>query len=141
MSGLHLSQRYKDWQFIQGNEQGSNTSGDLISRQAVEEIINDIRDCISVEGYCAILERLKKLPPVNPQEPKYCDRNICISNEYNGIGCDECEVTKSQEPKTGHWTHEYRGQSNHICSDCHFESSRRWNYCPNCGARMENEEV
>ncbi len=31
------------------------------------------------------------------QEPKYCDRNICISNEYNGIGCDECEVTKSQE--------------------------------------------
>ena len=31
------------------------------------------------------------------QEPKYCDRNICISNEYNGIGCDKCEVTKSQE--------------------------------------------
>ena len=25
--------------------------GDLISRQAVNEIINDIRDCISVEGY------------------------------------------------------------------------------------------
>lgn len=19
-----------------------------------------------------------------------CDRNICVSNEYNGIGCDEC---------------------------------------------------
>ena len=32
------------------------------------------------------------------QEPKYCDRNICLKNEYNGIGCDECEVTKSQEP-------------------------------------------
>ena len=43
---------------------------DLISRQAVCEIINDIRDCISVEGYCAILERMKKLPPVNTQEPK-----------------------------------------------------------------------
>ena len=23
-------------------------------------------------------------------ETLYCDRNICISNEYNGIGCDEC---------------------------------------------------
>ena len=34
------------------------------------------------------------------QEPKYCDRNICLRNEYNNIGCDECEVTKSQEPKT-----------------------------------------
>ena len=32
------------------------------------------------------------------QEPAYCDRNICLRNEYNGIGCDECEVTKSQEP-------------------------------------------
>ena len=31
------------------------------------------------------------------QEPAYCDRNICLKNEYNGIGCDECEVTKSQE--------------------------------------------
>lgn len=44
-------------------------SGDLISRQAVNEIINDIRDCISVEGYWAILERIKKLPSVYPQEP------------------------------------------------------------------------
>lgn len=33
-------------------------------------------------------------------EIKYCDRNICLRNEYNGIGCSECEVTKSQEPKT-----------------------------------------
>lgn len=32
------------------------------------------------------------------KEPKYCDRNICIRNEHNGIGCGECEVTKSQEP-------------------------------------------
>lgn len=21
---------------------------------------------------------------------KWCDRNVCIQNEYNGIGCDEC---------------------------------------------------
>lgn len=38
---------------------------DAISREAVCEIISDIRDCISVEGYWAILERLKKLPPVS----------------------------------------------------------------------------
>ena len=31
------------------------------------------------------------------QEPKYCDRSICIKNEYNGIGCNDCEVTKSQK--------------------------------------------
>ena len=28
---------------------------------------------------------------------KYCDRNVCVFNEYNGIGCNECEVTKSRE--------------------------------------------
>lgn len=28
------------------------------------------------------------------EEPRYCDRNICFRNEYNGIECDECEVTK-----------------------------------------------
>ena len=27
-------------------------------------------------------------------EPKWCDRNICIQNEYNGVGCNECNVTK-----------------------------------------------
>lgn len=30
------------------------------------------------------------------RETKYCDRNICASNENNGVQCDECEVTKSQ---------------------------------------------
>ena len=42
------------------------------------------------------------------QEPKYCDRNICISNEYNGIGCDECEVTKSQK----------KVLEKELCKDC-----------------------
>ena len=28
------------------------------------------------------------------EEPRYCDRNICASNEVNGIECDECEVAK-----------------------------------------------
>lgn len=31
------------------------------------------------------------------QEPKYCERNICLKNEYNGIGCDECEVGRITE--------------------------------------------
>ena len=63
---------------------------DLISRQAVEEIINDIRDCISVEGYWAILERLKKLPPVNPQEPKTGWNNhqiACMIADLFGDAC------------------------------------------------------
>lgn len=41
---------------------------DAVSRQAVCNIVDAIRDCISVEGYWAILERLKKLPSVKPTQ-------------------------------------------------------------------------
>lgn len=54
----------------------------------------DIADTI----YVNLIQAVEQLPSVKPQEPKYCDRNICMATEYNGIGCDECEVTKSKEP-------------------------------------------
>ena len=44
--------------------------------------------------YCPYDADRKKEPTEKPM----CDRNICISNEYNGIGCDECIVNKPQEP-------------------------------------------
>jgi hypothetical protein len=62
---------------------------DLISRQAVCNIIDDIRDCISVEGYWAILERLKKLPPVTQKSGKW-DRLYSWLNDMRlGIAPDE----------------------------------------------------
>jgi len=69
---------------------------DAVSRQEVKERMVKY-------GFNApdmtVTEFVEDLPPVNTQEPKYCDRNICLKNEYNGIGCAECEVTKSQERK------------------------------------------
>ena len=38
--------------------------------------------------------------PTTKNKAKYCDRNICLRNEYNNVGCEDCEVTKSQEPTT-----------------------------------------
>ena len=29
---------------------------------------------------------------MDEEEPRYCDRNLCYTNEVNGIGCDECPV-------------------------------------------------
>lgn len=63
--------------------------GDAISRDAVEEIINDIRDCISVEGYWAILEKLKKLPPVTPKIQMI--QNPCVECGCNYCTNDDCE--------------------------------------------------
>ena len=64
---------------------------DTVSREVFEQVVRE-RD-IAIEqlnelGY----EFGEKI------EPKYCDRNICIKNEYNGIGCEDCEVNKSQKP-------------------------------------------
>lgn len=90
--------------------------GDAISRQAVEEIINDIRDCISVEGYWAILERMKKLPPVTPQ------------------------------PKTGKWlitpmSHiAYCSECDHLFKDIPASVVKYFKYCPNCNVKMAESE-
>ena len=45
-------------------------------------------------------KRMKKQEPTTKNQSKYCDRNICLKNEYNNVGCEDCEVTKSQEPTT-----------------------------------------
>ena len=108
--------------------------GDLISRQAVEEIINDIRDCISVEGYCAILERLKKLPSVTQKSEtvtEFADR------------CRECgaKYGKLLKQKTGHWILDETDNSI-TCDKCgcliwaNDISNGEAYYCPNCGAKM-----
>ena len=55
-----------------------------------EWLKDEYLDCKDRAALTAIIKE-------SEQEPKYCDRNICIQNEYNGIGCGECEVTKSGE--------------------------------------------
>ena len=55
---------------------------------------------------------------------------------------------KEQEPKTGHWVEERDDYGEIICwhcSNCYdgsgFITTCKWDYCPNCGAKMESEEV
>lgn len=84
---------------------GAFTCEDAISRQAVERIINDHRDCISVGGYWAILERMKKLPAVNPLKKVKLGTLMCgdefvsrgetykVDSVFNGIVV--CENVKT----------------------------------------------
>ena len=86
---------------------------DTISRQAVEKIINDIRDCISVEGYWAILERMKKLPPVSVAKRTGRWEEVQFRTiPYN-------RISKAKK-----------------CSVCGKRKDKyvTWNYCPNCGS-------
>jgi len=42
------------------------------------------------------------------------------------------------KPKTGKWI--YKPMKGIFCSECDEPSVWKFNYCPNCGARMESEE-
>ena len=55
------------------------------------------REEVTIQALRNHIEVLKERLTALEQEQKYCDRNICTSNEYNGIRCEECEVAKSQE--------------------------------------------
>ena len=67
-----------------------------IDEKTYNEIMDDAKNTQrNLSHYEWIIARGAPLP--KEQEQKYCDRNICLQNDYNGIGCDECEVTKSQE--------------------------------------------
>ena len=48
------------------------------------------------------------------------------------------------EPKRGRWIMQRVGEHDEycVCSECgnQTESDEAWNYCPNCGARMEDED-
>ena len=51
---------------------------------------DDIKECI------AITLRILQETEIEEKQELYCDRNICLRNEYNGIKCKDCEVTRSQ---------------------------------------------
>ena len=97
---------------------------DLISRQAVNEIINDIRDCISVEGYWAIIERMKKLPPVNPQEPKWIPVSERLPKDRNTVLV------------TAYWHETYQ-----VMEAFWYDGDDVWWCVPfnNCGEHMRND--
>ena len=50
---------------------------------------------------------------------------------------DDAEPAHAVEAVHGEWVDGYKRQS---CSACHYRGMRSWNYCPNCGAKMDGEK-
>ena len=87
---------------------------DLIDRQAAIDIADDLRDCISVDGYWAWMERLKKLPSAQPERKKGRWIKVNGKTAINCSACYHCSWSRSFE-----------------------DTVKRFNFCPNCGARQE----
>lgn len=79
---------------------------------------------------------------------KPCDDNCPIQYEVGTRGelIENLEsilkIMEEQEPKTGHWevlTSIVSTEEWYECSECGCIHGNKDNYCPNCGAKMEEE--
>lgn len=85
---------------------------DCISREAVIRLVEQHPNIIG-NRYSGLITNIKHLPSVTPQ------------------------------PKTGHWitTRTFMHDGEFYCDKCKCDSpnNEKWDYCPNCGAKMEVE--
>lgn len=109
-------------------------SGDFISRQAVNTLVDELARAISDErcfisrgrSTATIMQDILDLPPVNPKEPK--------TGRWEWVQYDG-------NPNIGNWH----------CSECRTifiegtikkekDSTPFYKYCPQCGAKMQEVE-
>ena len=131
---------------------------DLISRRAAIKAIDDLPNCYN--GYsdtydkAYIIGTLEEVPSVDPKKvvEDYCiPRNLMVvgaecfrlftepkpSRDWNGWE-NGCGRTYDFQPKNGKWNdHTCTNWHGWHCSVCDYETQKRTNYCPNCGARMD----
>ena len=93
---------------------------DLISRQAAIDALETVKSCLVEEEHqfldCLISD-MKKLPSAEPERKKgkwiKADSQQYFRKHYPLFTCSACGYRK--------------------------DSQKKWNYCPNCGARMDKE--
>ena len=82
----------------------------------------------------------------NEEAIKIIDKGLDIGNQMPFLTVDQMNEAKQKaikalsEQRTGHWKEEYIGGAYEVCSECHFRITKvyiMFNYCPNCGAKME----
>ncbi len=107
---------------------------DAISRQAVLDLVN------ADWKYEGLETDVASLPPVTP---KYTDEEIDRAQAVEQAYIDkmvELAVEELKRPK-GEWISKPLVYGVTYCSECDFELKiNNTNYCPNCGAKMLQEE-
>ena len=140
---------------------------DLISRQAAIDALETVKSCLVEEEHqfldCLISD-MKKLPSAEPERKheKWIDideqtytwkiRCSCCGYERSMLStqgkypnyCEACgaDMRENAEPvRHGKWILRTYMPHKNYCSECGKDSpyNSRWDYCPNCGCRMDEE--
>jgi DNA repair exonuclease SbcCD ATPase subunit len=99
-------------------EKEAEPCADAISRKAairwVKTECNPYgKPTIDFESGKKVIEHLKKMPSVTPKQK---------TGKWNVLGYDDPQVRMYK------------------CSECHLKITRKFKFCPNCGAKMENQD-
>ncbi len=108
--------------YLAGLEHKQEPCEDAISRQAVNTLVDELARAISDErchisrgrSTGEIMQDILDLPSITPKRK---------TGKWNLLGLDDPSDVKL-----------YR------CSECHMKITLKFNYCPNCGAKMEGED-
>lgn len=122
---------------------------DLISRQATIVAI----ECSGLDDDSkdTVVRVIEQLPSAQPEQLTDKERfnGICpyIDKPCDDWECEKCAVNAEEakwvrSQRTGRWS-QVSGQAT-LCSCCgrasNAKQAKTWNYCPYCGAKMEEME-
>ena len=136
--------------------------GDLISRQDALDALGE-EPPVWYEGEDEIAERnqwrrdkaaIESLPSAETSTNTSTNTSTDLIRRQAAIECCSClhpedcwaeiKALPSAEPKTGKWIKSHVEDlgliTTYICSECRMQSSSTYNFCPNCGARMNGGE-
>ena len=121
---------------------------DCISRQATINAIENTNVEITTEEWDELTKAIKSLPSTEPKTKCIAQIKIDRDDMEDLINEKVSEmVNKMSEPRTGKWIDRSDGGRIRYswwecceCDQCGETGSGTYNFCPNCGARMEGAE-
>ena len=97
---------------------------------------NTCEDAISREAAIRAIEALQR--PIMREESNYYQ--FKFSGMSEALGAVENLPSVTPQQKTGRWIFDEILDKHYYCSECKSMGVDYWDYCPNCGAKMEVEE-
>jgi hypothetical protein len=144
--------------YLKGYENGYKNGKNAVMNESEEKHNSDLdyKDGLE-DGRMEAWECARKIVEMSEYDRKWNVFTKCDDGEYPFVKYTASEAIakikeyeqKQTDTKEGHWNvvSDGYGDSAYICecSECkdtvwvYKDADRKWNYCPNCGAKMESE--